>query len=70
MASKRPLPLYPGPKLKPFEFSEINNGPRIRFLGPIGSGLHSEVHKVEMNGAIYALKLVGDLKKQSTYFTC
>lgn len=58
----RPLPWYQGPKLHAFNHPgkdrENDARPRIHFLNRLGSGLHSEVHRVEIGGKIYALKLV------------
>lgn len=63
----RPLPWYPGPKLHAFESQlqdQANEGrPKIRFLNRLGAGLHGEVHRVEVMGKIYALKLVMEFLK-------
>ena len=57
-----PLPLCDGPKLEPFVFT----GPqKIKFLEHIGEGLHSHVFKVEIQGRIYALKLVSQFASTS-----
>lgn len=56
-ASTGLLPKCPGPKLGPFQFHNASN-PTIDVLGLVGSGLHSEVFKVNIEGKIYALKAV------------
>ncbi|KAI1387201.1 kinetochore Sim4 complex subunit FTA2-domain-containing protein [Hypoxylon trugodes] len=49
-----PLPRWYGPKLEPFKFQ---GSQEIEFLELIGSGLHSSVFKVRIEGKIYALKM-------------
>lgn len=50
-----PLPLVDGPKLNPFDFKGAQN---IEFLGSLGAGARSEVFKLKILGALYALKVV------------
>ncbi|KEY68579.1 hypothetical protein S7711_05765 [Stachybotrys chartarum IBT 7711] len=49
-----PLPEFEGPKLEPFTFQGKR---KIEFLEGLGSGTHSWVFKVRIDGQIYALKL-------------
>lgn len=53
----QPLPQVPGPKLAPFTH---NAHAEIKFIEELGSpdDLDSHVWKAEINGAVYALKMV------------
>lgn len=49
------LPFVDGPKIEPFDFKGEQN---IEFVKRLGTGCHSEVFQVKINGKNYALKLV------------
>lgn len=50
------FPQVPGPKVKQFE--SPNGLVKIHFIHHIGKGIHAHVWKVQIDGNIYALKIV------------
>ena len=57
LAARRPLPWFRGPKLQPFQFLDESNRD-MKFLEHLCSGLHGEVFRAEIDGSVYAVKLV------------
>ena len=51
------FPKVPGPKLKPFQSPSVT--PNIKFIERLGKGVHGHVWKVQIDGSIYAMKIVG-----------
>lgn len=49
------LPTVAGPKIEPFDFQGEQN---LEVVKKLGTGCHSEVFQVKINGKDYALKLV------------
>lgn len=60
-----PLPRVPGPKLGPFT---PDAHAEIKFIEALGSSddLDGQVWKVEINGTVYALKMVSRLLVQDS----
>ncbi|KAJ0143649.1 Obg-like ATPase 1 [Fusarium oxysporum f. sp. albedinis] len=56
MPQLKPLPDCEGPKLECF-IDDITTCD-FKLLGPLGSGCHSQVWKAEINGKVYAIKMV------------
>ncbi|KAG8167902.1 hypothetical protein KVR01_003591 [Diaporthe batatas] len=61
------LPNTPGPKLKQFKDGNFGN---IEFLQGMGSGNHSHVWRVTIDGDLYALKLFRKIRaREENFFT-
>lgn len=57
MPSRRPLPWCKGPKLRHFDFG-VSSPESVQFLYKIGSGLHAEVYRAQINNEQFAVKVV------------
>ncbi len=66
MQRTQALPHFKGPKLEPFRFKDPAK-PDITILEYIGRGLHSSVFKAQIDGQVYALKMVWPHSRQASH---